>query len=120
MVKTILIICLGIFFIANALNHFFNKHTLVEYAEKRNLLAPGLMVKLSGVLLLFGGFTLITKWMFYYGIAGLCIFLLIASFSIHRFWQEKSRDMKMLEFSHFLKNIAIIIELLYIAETFDP
>ncbi|TVR76942.1 MAG: DoxX family membrane protein [Saprospirales bacterium] len=120
MVKTLLIFCLGIFFIANAFNHFFNKHTLVEYAEKRNLLAPKLMVHLSGLLLLFGGLTLITKWMFYYGIAGLCIFLVIATFSIHRFWLERSRDMKMLEFTHFLKNIAIIIELLYIAETFEP
>jgi putative oxidoreductase len=55
--------------------------------------------------------------MIYVGIFGLCLFLVIASFSIHRFWQMNDRQMMMLEFGHFLKNWAIIFELLYIAET---
>jgi len=120
MVKELLIFCLGLFFIVNAVNHFYNTHTLKEYARKRNLIAPEIMVLLSGLLLLFGGLSLITRFFFYYGLAALSIFLVIATFTIHRFWLEETRELKMLEFMHFLKNIAIFIELLYIAETYTP
>jgi len=117
MLKTLLIILLGLFFIINGINHFLNRHTVEEYARRRNLVSPVIMVKLSGVLLIFGGLSLMSGVLFYVGIGALCVFLLIASFSIHRFWAEKKRDMRMLEFMHFLKNFAILIELLYIAET---
>ncbi len=117
MLKTILIILLGLFFIINGLNHFLNRHTIEEYARRRNLISPSIMVKLSGILLLTGGLCLITGYGFFIGIYLLCIFLVVASFSIHKFWAERQRDMRMLELMHFLKNFAILVELLYIAET---
>ena len=115
MIKTILLILLGLFFILNGINHLFNRHIVEEYAEKRSLLAPRILVFLSGLLLIFGGLTLMTGYLRLYGIIGLSIFLVIAAFSIHKFWQEKDRNMRMMEAMHFSKNMAILTELIYIA-----
>ncbi len=119
MIKQILLILLGIFFILNGINHFFNTHILEEYAEKRSLFAPKLMLTLSGILLCLGGLALITGYFLVEGIIGLCIFLAIASFSIHKFWTLKKRETIMLEAMHFVKNWAILFELAYIAYTVD-
>lgn len=115
MIKTILVILLGVFFVLNGINHLFNSKTLEEYAHHRGLFSPKLMVFLSGLLLLFGGFTLISGYFKLYGIIGLSIFLVIAAFTIHQFWREKEREMWLLEAMHFAKNMAILTELIYIA-----
>lgn len=119
MIKQTLLVLLGIFFLLNGINHFYNTHVLREYAHKRGLLAPRTMVMLSGLLLVAGGLSLITGYFVIEGILALCVFLVIASFTIHRFWSEKEREMVMLESMHFVKNWAILFELLYIATTLD-
>lgn len=55
MIKQILLILLGVFFLLNGINHFYNSKIIEEYAEKRSLLASKVMVKLSGLLLCLGG-----------------------------------------------------------------
>lgn len=115
MIKTILLILLGLFFILNGVNHLYNTHILSEYAEKRGLMSPELMVRLSGVALIFGGLSLMTGILQIYGIIGLCIFLVVSAFTIHQFWRETEREMWMLEVMHFAKNAAILTELVYIA-----
>lgn len=114
MIKTILLIFLGIFFILNGINHFINHQFYEEYSNKKGLISPKLMVKLSGVLLIFGGISVATKFLLIYGILGLSLFLVIASFTIHKFWQEKTTQLKLLEGMHFAKNFAILTELIYI------
>jgi putative oxidoreductase len=53
MIKTVLLILLGLFFILNGLNHLFNRLTLEEYAHRRQLMSPRIIVFLSGLLLIF-------------------------------------------------------------------
>ena len=115
MIKTILLIVLGLFFLLNGIAHIYSTHTYEEYAHKRGLISPRLMVRLSGVALIFGGLTLMTGYFKLYGIIGLSVFLVIAAFTIHRFWQEPNNEMRLLEGMHFAKNIAILTELIYIA-----
>jgi uncharacterized membrane protein YphA (DoxX/SURF4 family) len=67
------------------------------------------------LLLIFGGLSLMTGYFKIYGIVGLSIFLVIAAFTIHQFWRETDRNLKMLEAMHFSKNMAILTELVYIA-----
>ena len=88
MIKTILLILLGLFFMLNGVNHLFNTHIYEEYAHKRGLISPRLMVRISGVALIFGGLSLMSNFAMIFGIIGLSIFLIIASFTIHKFWQE--------------------------------
>jgi putative oxidoreductase len=115
MLKSILLLLLGLFFVLNGVNHLINTHTYEEYAQKRGLVSPKLMVRVSGVLLVFGGLSLMVGYGTLYGIIGLSVFLVIASFTIHSFWRESDRDMKLLEGMHFAKNMAILVELIYIA-----
>lgn len=115
MIKTILIGLLGLFFILNGINHFYNDIILEEYAAKRRLMSPKLMVKLAGVLLIGGGISLMIPPLRLFGIIGLSIFLIIAGFTIHRFWEETDRHQQWLEAMHFTKNLAILTELIYIA-----
>ena len=117
MIKTILLILLGLFFILNGLNHLFNRFTVEEYAHRRGLFSPRIMVLLSGLLLIFGGLTLMTGFFMIYGIVGLSVFLVVAAFTIHQFWRETDRNLQMLEAMHFAKNMAILTELVYIATT---
>ncbi len=119
MIKKTLLIFLGMFFLLNGVNHFYNSHILKEYAEKRSLIAPKLMVILSGLLLIAGGLTIITGYLIVPGIIGLCIFLASASFMLHKFWAVKKRESIMLEAMHFVKNWAILFELIYIATTLE-
>ncbi len=119
MLKQILLILLGIFFLLNGLNHFYNTRILKEYARKKGLFAPKTMVLLSGVLLTSGGLTLITGFFITQGIIALSVFLIIASFTLHKFWEEENREMLMLEVMHFVKNWAIMVELLYIASSIN-
>ncbi|WP_298504663.1 DoxX family membrane protein [uncultured Maribacter sp.] len=115
MIKTILLILLGLFFILNGINHIVNTHIYEEYSVKRGLVSPRLMVQLSSIVLIFDGATLMFNFLIRYGVIGLSIFLIIASFSLHQFWKEKDNQLKLLESMHFAKNMAILTELIYIA-----
>lgn len=119
MIKSTLIILLGLFFIVNGINHFYNSQTLKKYAKKKGLIEPRIMVFLSGLLLLAGGMSMITGYFIIEGMIGLCIFMAIAAFTIHNFWREQDREVKMIEFMHFLKNWAIIFELLYLTTSIE-
>lgn len=122
MLKTTLFVLLGLFFLLNGANHLWSTHVYEEYARKRGLVSPRAMVRLSGVGLLFGGAALIggglglvdRLWLLV-GIGGLCIFLVVASVTIHRFWEERETELRLLEGMHFAKNMAILTELIYMA-----
>jgi len=77
------------------------------------------MVTLSVMLLVAGGATLISGYFIIEGIIALCVFLAVASFMLHKFWAVKKRETVMLEAMHFVKNWAILFELVYIATTLD-
>ena len=115
LIKTILLILLGLFFILNGINHLYNTHILAEYAHRRGLVSPQLMVRISGIALIFGGLSLMTGFLKIYGIIGLSIFLVVSALTIHQFWREAEREMWMLEVTHFAKNAALLTELIYIA-----
>jgi uncharacterized membrane protein YphA (DoxX/SURF4 family) len=117
MIKTTLLIALGLFFVLNGINHLYNTHVLEEYARKRGLISPRFMVRVSGVALILGGVSLATGFLMLVGIVGLSLFLVASAFIVHRFWGETTTEMRMLEGMHFAKNMAILTELIYIATT---
>lgn len=115
MIKTVLLLLLGVFFILNGINHLINTDIYKEYSIKKGLIAPKLMVRISGIVLILGGLSVASGYLLHIGIVVLSIFLIIASFTIHKFWEEKDIQMKLLESMHFAKNMAILTELIYIA-----
>ena len=114
LLKQILIGLIGLFFVLNGVNHYYNEKILAGYARKRRLFKPRLAVQASGVLLVLGGVAFLFKDSRLYGVVALCGFMILATFLLHRFWVERDRDTKMLEAMHFAKNLVIITELLYI------
>ena len=114
MLKLILILLLSIFFVLNGINHFYNEDMLEEYARKRGLFSPKLSVQAAGVLLIAGGALLMWLPTRQLAVIMLSVFLVTATFTIHRFWVEESKQQKMLEAMNFAKNLAILTELLYI------
>lgn len=118
--KFILVLFLAFFFIANGVNHFLNPIILEEYMEKRHFSHTKLLVRLSGLLLLFGGIGLliplaIIKIISCYALA---IFVLSAGLMLHSFWKETQKDYRMLELQNFIKNIVIAVEMIYLSTTF--
>ena len=117
MIKTALLIFLGLFFVLNGVSHLISTHIYEEYSAKKGLISPKLMIRISGVALIFGGISLASGFLLIYGIIGLSMFLVIASLTIHQFWKETTTEMRLLEGMHFAKNIAILLELVYIGST---
>ncbi len=114
-IKHMLLAMLALFFVLNGLNHLFNAECLEEYAEKRGLIASEWVVRLSGLVLIVGGVSLVIEPLRLYGIVGLSLFLLVAAGRLHQFWKVRNRQTQMLEAMNFAKNLAILTELMYIA-----
>ncbi len=112
--KDVLLLVLGVFFILNGLNHLINTQVYKKYAAKRGLMHPAFMVRISAIVLILGGTSLVLRQWMVWGLAGLAIFLILASVMVHRFWEEKDRDSRLSEGMHLAKNLLILTELAYI------
>jgi uncharacterized membrane protein YphA (DoxX/SURF4 family) len=102
----------GCFFIMNGFNHFAQLNMMTGYAKSKGLPAPALAVGGSGVFLFLGGLSLLLGYHPTIGTVLLVIFLLVASFGIHNFWTVQDQQARMGEMINFLKNIAILGQLL--------
>ena len=115
--KDILLLVLGLFFVLNGLNHLVNTHVYRKYATKRGLIHPTFMVRISAVVLILGGASLVIRQWMEWGLAGLALFLILASVMVHRFWEEQDRDSRLSEGMHLAKNILILTELASVYST---
>ena len=110
---------LGIYFIFNAFNHFRNLNSLTGWVQSKNVPVPKLMVILSGILLLIGGFSILLGAYIQIGILALTLFFLPVTFVMHDFWREQDPQMKMMQMINFMKNLALwaaILALLFIPQ----
>lgn len=90
----------------------------VGYMGKIGFPAPELMTMLAIAIEIGGGILLIVGWKTRWAAWALVIFVLIATFAAHRFWDVDAAQMAM-QRTHFLKNFAIIGGLLMLA-AFGP
>ena len=100
-------IILGGYFLLNAYNHLFKTKALVGYAEFKKVPMPKVAIIISGLLLLFGGYTIITGVRVTAGIAALVLFFLPVTFTMHTFWKEEGQT-RMMEQVQFMKNLALL------------
>jgi putative oxidoreductase len=120
MIKTALIIFLALFFFTSGLNHFFNPHILQEYMKRRKYKHAKFLVISSGLLLFLAGPALLIAQynIRVYASYALAVFVLLAAFMVHSFWQETDKHHRMLESQHCIKNLVIFFEMLYLGSTF--
>ena len=100
-------ILLGGYFLLNAYNHLFKSDMLTNYAVSKKVPAAKTAVIISGLLLLFGGYSILAGVRITAGVAALVLFLVPVTFSMHAFWKEEGQT-RMTEKIQFLKNIALL------------
>lgn len=101
-------VILGLFFVIMGINHFGKMKVMADYAKSKKVPAPGLAVFVTGLMLLFGGLSVLTGAYLEYGLWLLVIFLFFVSFWMHNFWADKNAEMKMNNMVNFLKNMALM------------
>lgn len=101
-------IVLGLYYLFNASNHFFQVKMMAGYAASKGVPAPEASVIVSGMLLFIGGPSILTGYKPTIGIIALVIFFIPATFIMHNFWTVSDQMMKMGEMVNFVKNIALL------------
>ncbi|MGB9773187.1 MAG: DoxX family protein [Bacteroidota bacterium] len=101
-------IVLGLYYLFNASNHFFQYKMMAGYAASKGVPAAEGAVIISGILLLIGGASIITGYKPTIGVIALVIFFLPVTFIMHNFWAVSDQMQRMGEMVNFLKNIALM------------
>jgi uncharacterized membrane protein YphA (DoxX/SURF4 family) len=101
-------IILGGFFIYSGVNHFIGFGMMTQYAKMKGVPFPAIAQGLTGLMLLFGGVSILFGIYPYIGIVLLVAFLLPVSFMMHNFWKIEDPQLRMADKVNFMKNIALL------------
>jgi putative oxidoreductase len=99
---------LGGYFIYNGINHFKNRKMMAQYAGSKHVPAPHVAVPGTGVLLLFGGTSLLLGLKPRWGTLAIIAFLAGVSPMMHDFWKQEDPNQRMAEMVNFTKNMALL------------
>jgi putative oxidoreductase len=86
----------GGFFLFNGANHFLMNAMMVQYASAK------------GVLILVGGFCMLTGFQPHIGLSCLALFLVCVTPVMHNFWALSDPTERLNEMGHFLSNAALL------------
>jgi uncharacterized membrane protein YphA (DoxX/SURF4 family) len=111
---------LGGFFVKSAYNHFKNSVALAGYARSKGVLAPGVAVFVTGLLLLSGGLGILSGVYIKWAVLCLSIFLVGVTFKMHRYWEVEDPMARMGEHVNFYKNLALLGAVLLILFIPEP
>lgn len=100
-------ILFGGFFLYSGLNHFVGFGSTVQYAAAKGLPAPEMAVAVSGLLLLFGGMSIVFGLWPRLGILAIVLFLAVVSPTMHNFWAISDPAQRMNDMINFMKNMAL-------------
>ncbi len=103
------------FFIVSGYRHLTGSKPMAEYAKAvGHIPAPQLAVIVSGVMLLLGGLGILLGFHWRIAAALIFVFLVVAAFTMHRFWAETDAMQKANQAAHFWKNITLAGAMLWI------
>jgi putative oxidoreductase len=97
----------GGYFLYNAYNHLVHTKALAGYARFKGVPMPTLAVFGSGLLLLIGGYAMLTGMHTTLGAWALVLFLVPVTFQMHAFWNE-SGEARQTQQIMFGKNVALL------------
>ena len=98
----------GGFFLYNGANHFLMNSMMVQYAAAKGVPMPEVAVVVAGVLILVGGFCVLTGLEPYVGLSCIALFLVCVTPMMHNFWALTNPTDRLNEMGHFLKNAALL------------
>ena len=108
-------IILGVYFIYAGVSHFTKAKMMNQFAQSKNLPAPEFMVALSGAVLIAGGVSIFFPGSVFFviGSLALVVFLLLASFTFHAFWNIKDNPQeRMTQMHYFMGNVSLAAAML--------
>lgn len=94
-------------FIASGLTHLTKREKMVAYAEARGVVAAGILVPLTGLMIIAGGLSVLLWTWVDLGAWLLALFLFAAAVTMHAFWREEDEAAREVELAHFMKNLSL-------------
>ncbi|HBC46496.1 MAG TPA: DoxX family protein [candidate division Zixibacteria bacterium] len=101
-------ILFGGYFIYNAFNHFTHVKGMSGYAATKSVPMPSVAIIFSGLLLLFGGVSVVLGVAPFIGLLCLIVFLIPVTFTMHSFWADTDAAARMGNQINFYKNMALL------------
>ena len=101
-------ILIGGFFLKSGYNHFKNLSGMAGYAQSKGVPMPKQAVIVTGIMLALGGLGLILGAYVQFSISLLSVFLIITTFMMHRYWEDKDQMARMGNHVNFYKNLALL------------
>lgn len=98
----------GLIFVGSGIGHLTQTAATAGYAESRGMKNPGVLIQLSGILILAGGLGVILGIWADLAALGLAFYTLVSAFLIHHFWTDTDQMTKTMEMTGFMKNLAIV------------
>lgn len=100
-------IIFGGFFLYNSYKHLHNNAGMISYAQFKGVPMPKLAIIGSGILILLGGFSMITGLYPKLGVLCIALFLIPVTFQMHAYWKEEG-EARTMQHIQFNKNMAIL------------
>ncbi len=94
-------------FITSGINHFVKRTDMAGYARAKGVPGAGLMVPLSGAVLVVGGLMVLLGWQPAWGALLIFLFLVPTAFLMHAFWKEEDPQAQQTEMAMFMKNVSM-------------
>jgi uncharacterized membrane protein YphA (DoxX/SURF4 family) len=99
---------LGGFFVYSGVNHFIGFQMMSQYAKMKGVPFPAVAQAMTGLMLLFGGLSIVFGIYPFIGIVLMVAFLLPVSLMMHNFWKIEDLQLRMADKANFLKNMALL------------
>jgi len=112
-------IFIGLIFLVAGVRKLMGFAGTVAYLAKLGFPAPEVMAVIAIIIEIGGSILLIVGWRARWAAWLLVLFVAIAAFAAHRFWELTDPGQFNNQMNHFLKNLSLIGGLLYVA-TFGP
>lgn len=113
-------IVFGAFWLLAGANHFMHLRATTEYVKARGVPFPEPAVAIGGILLMCGGLSMLLGAYPAMGMVLLIVFLLAASFMLHRYWEMDTVHGRQIEQTNFQKNMALAGALLMFVQLPHP
>lgn len=109
----------GCYFIFSGVHHFTDLNVMARMVAHKGIPYPTWAVAIAGLLLLFGGISLLLGWLPRAGIAALVLFLVPVTLTMHQFWHEEGMA-RMNDLVQFTKNAGLLGAVLALVGVPEP
>ncbi|HET9369426.1 MAG TPA: DoxX family protein [Vicinamibacterales bacterium] len=113
-------IIFGGYFLYSGINHFLHVPQMAIGVAAKGLPLPEAAIIGTGLLLAFGGLSILIGWRPDLGALAIVIFLLGVTPIMHAFWNETDPMARMNQQAHFLKNVGLLAGAIFAAAAPQP